>query len=115
MHIWEERLLKVSERYKVLDVIHGKHGDEIRVTVQCKNCDKVRTVILRELAKEKVCPNCKRLQQLEEKHKSFVKKMSVINPNIEIIGKYQGVGKKVDCRCKIDGHEWTPFTNNLLK
>lgn len=115
MCTWEERLLKVSERYKVLNVIHGKHGDEIRATVQCKNCDKVRTVILRELAKEKVCPNCKRLQQLEEKHKDFVAKINVINPNIEILGKYQGVGKKVDCRCKIDGYEWTPFANNLLK
>lgn len=115
MHIWEERLLEISERYDVLDVIHGKHGDEIRVTVQCKNCNKVRTKILRELVKEKICPNCNRLQQFEEKHKEFIEKMNIINSNVEILGKYQGVGNKISCKCKIDGYEWTPFANNLLK
>lgn len=112
MHIWEERLVEISERYMVLDVIHGH---EIRVTVQCKNCNMSRTVILRELVKEHSCPNCKRLQKFKEKHAGFIEKINAINPNIEVLGEYQGVGKNISCRCKIDGCEWSPLAGNLLQ
>ena len=44
----------------------------------------------------------------------FIKEMNVIDPNIEIIGNYNGSHKLVKCRCKIDGREWESYACNLL-
>lgn len=43
----------------------------------------------------------------------FKKEMAQINPDVEIIGEYGGSEKKVLCRCKICGHEWSPIGRSL--
>ena len=40
--------------------------------------------------------------------------MSQINNNIEFLSEYTGTNNRIDCRCKIDGHEWSPIAYNLL-
>lgn len=40
--------------------------------------------------------------------------MKLINPNIEILTKYQGQKSSIKCRCKIDNYEWTTNPYNLL-
>ena len=47
-------------------------------------------------------------------HEEFVKKLSVINSNIEILGEYLGANKKILCRCKIDDYVWEAIPCNLL-
>lgn len=46
--------------------------------------------------------------------KQFKEQMQVINPDIEIIGEYQGNKIKIACRCKICNHEWEARPDNLL-
>lgn len=46
---------------------------------------------------------------------SFKEEMKVINPKIEILGKYINASTKIKCRCKIDGYEWDSTPNNLLQ
>ena len=48
-------------------------------------------------------------------HEEFIKQIKDINPNIEIIGRYDGTGVKIDCRCKIDGCMWSSTPDNLLR
>ena len=48
-------------------------------------------------------------------HDELVKKIRKVNPNIEILGKIVKIADKVKARCKIDGHVWSPFVQNLLK
>lgn len=43
----------------------------------------------------------------------FIKEMSKINPDIEIIGEYTGSENPVKCKCKICGHEWSPIGRSL--
>ena len=45
----------------------------------------------------------------------FIKEMCVINPNIEIIGDFTGTQNPILVKCKIDGHEWSPIGNSLLR
>ena len=47
-------------------------------------------------------------------HEEFIKEMSMKQPNIEVIGTYQGGQIKIKCKCKIDGHKWEATPNNLL-
>lgn len=44
----------------------------------------------------------------------FKKQMQDINPDIEIIGKYQNNKTKISCKCKICSHEWEARPDNLL-
>ena len=43
----------------------------------------------------------------------FIREMSEINPDIEIIGEYSGSENPVKCKCKICGHEWSPIGRSL--
>lgn len=44
----------------------------------------------------------------------FVEEMKNINPNIEILSSFTTVNEKVQCKCLIDGNEWTNVAANLL-
>lgn len=48
-------------------------------------------------------------------HEEFVTELSVINPNIEVIGVYVNNSTKILCRCKVDANEWHAIPTNLLK
>lgn len=45
----------------------------------------------------------------------FKKQMQVINPDIEIVGEYQGNKIKIACQCKKCNHEWEAHPDNLLR
>ena len=47
-------------------------------------------------------------------HEDFIEQMNVINPNIEILGKYVNSSTKILCRCKIDNFEWYARPDKLL-
>ena len=51
-------------------------------------------------------------------HEQFIKNVKNKNPkadDIEIIGKYNGSNNPIDCRCKIDGYEWSPVAFSLYR
>lgn len=48
-------------------------------------------------------------------HDEFIKLVLIKNPDIEIIGKYVNSKTRIKCKCKIDGHIWDAFPENILK
>ncbi len=63
----------------------------------------------------KICGHKKRWDSRGRKTTEDIRKeMYVINPNIEIIGEYQGTHTPIKCKCKIDGKIWESFVCNLL-
>lgn len=47
-------------------------------------------------------------------HEEYMAEVAVINPNIEVIGMYNGAHKKIMHRCLIDGYEWEAAPHNIL-
>lgn len=47
-------------------------------------------------------------------HEQYVAEVAVINPNIEVVGKYIDANTKILHRCKIDGYEWMAKPANIL-
>lgn len=45
----------------------------------------------------------------------FKKELYKINPNIEVLGEYTKTHKKIQCRCKKCGHQWSASPANLLR
>ena len=47
-------------------------------------------------------------------HEEFIEEMESIDPNIEILGKYEKDNIKIKCRCKICEYIWDATPSNLL-
>lgn len=45
----------------------------------------------------------------------FRKELEQNNPYVEIIGKYNGIDRRVECRCKRCGHVWSPFASFVYR
>lgn len=63
----------------------------------------------------KICGHRKRWDSRGRKTtEDIINEMSLINPNIEIIGEYKGSHHPIKCRCKLDGKVWESLVCNLL-
>ena len=58
------------------------------------------------------CPKCSGKEKSNTER--FKQEMKEINNDIEILGKYVNRNTKIECKCKIDGYEWSATPNNLL-
>lgn len=47
-------------------------------------------------------------------HDKFIEELKIINPNVEVLGTYDGAHTKLECRCLIDGHIWSVTPTHLL-
>lgn len=67
------------------------------------------------LLKGRGCPRCTGHFKLT--HEDFVKRLHKDNPKsslFEVISKYEGMQKKVTCKCKVCGTVWSPKANDLI-
>lgn len=94
--------------------ILGKYKNSYtKIDCLCKVCNYKWAVTPSHLLHGTGCPKCNK--RAIRSHEEFIDEMKTINKDIEIIGKYTTARNKVDCRCKICGHEWSPFANSLLQ
>ena len=56
----------------------------------------------------------KRKANNKKSHEEYVNEVSIINPNVEVVGKYIGAKTKILHRCKICGHEWMVSPDGIL-
>lgn len=107
--------------------IHGFHPEieflseyiyaKSKIKCMCKTCGNVWETTPNSLNQGCGCPKCgdkmKSIRQLKT-HDQFINRMSNINSNIKIIGKYQNARSKIECECLIDGYHWFATPDNLL-
>lgn len=59
------------------------------------------------------CPICNGSQKKTQEQ--FENELSKVNSNIKIIGHYDGLNKKVSCKCLKDNYKWEVLPSNLLR
>ncbi len=47
-------------------------------------------------------------------HEKFMEQLNAINPQIEVLGKYEMAKKPINCKCAVCGNEWSAQPANLL-
>lgn len=47
-------------------------------------------------------------------HNQFVNEVKSINPNIQIVGEYNGAKSRIDVQCTKCGHKWSPVASSLI-
>lgn len=115
-----KKIYDVNSNYTVLSEFKGWREDIVR---KCNICGDIRTVKARSLVEKnkkgeiRKCPVCaarERGKSLRKTHKQFIKELSSINNNIEILSKYITNSDKVKCKCLIDNFEWEATPHTLL-
>lgn len=61
----------------------------------------------------KGCPKCG--GKMKKEHEQYVYEVSLINPDIEVVGRYVNAKTPILHRCKIDNCEWMSIPSNVLK
>lgn len=59
------------------------------------------------------CPKCAGVKK--RTHEEYVEELKAINPNVKVLETYRNKETAIKHRCLIDGYEWYPIPNNLLR
>ena len=59
------------------------------------------------------CPACAKKRLLKDSE-TFKEQISILHPNIKILGEYAGALQPISCQCKKCGYKWDPLPSNLL-
>ncbi len=83
------------------------------IEAKCLKCGTLWSPPAGSLLRGSSCPTCSKNRPLS--HEEFINRLKDVNPEIEILGHYQGMSKKIEARCLICGSIWYPLPHNLLR
>lgn len=113
----EEFKTKVHSVNPAFEILSDYHGLRQNVTRRCALCGDTRQVQARMLLDGRRCTVCaarERAKQRTKTHDQFVRELSVVNANVEVLSRYVNNGTKIKCRCKVDGFVWETLPHSLL-
>ena len=100
-------------------ILHDKYINSLtKISCECKLCGHIWDTKPQSLTKGHGCEKCsceKRGRARLKTHNEFVNELSIINPNIEVLGQYKNIKTHINCKCKICNHEWNGIPNNLIR
>lgn len=124
----EQFISKLSCIRPDMELISAYTGMSKPASFKCKYCGNVITTTPGNLLSRKHCGQCysmvPRPSQLAhypfphpnmKSHETFVKEVHEINPDIIILGQYQGADKKVLCKCTVCNHEWQTRPTQIFR
>lgn len=107
--IFIKRLKTVNPNIEVMgEYVNAK----TKIHCKCKICEHEWYPTPDSLLSGHGCPACAGNRKMDTS--LFINRLSVINPNIEVLGEYKNISTNIPCKCKICGHEWSPKPNHLL-
>ncbi|HGX5467449.1 TPA: zinc-ribbon domain-containing protein [Escherichia coli] len=111
----EEHIAAIAKVNHDVEVLGTINSNREKVLCSCKVCGHEWSARPADLKSGKGCPKCARLKQGPKilTHEEQVAVIAKINPDVEVLGEITGNQKKVLCRCKVCGHEWSPKPNSL--
>jgi predicted nucleic acid-binding Zn-ribbon protein len=107
----ETYLRELSEINPDIELLESYVASNRRILVRCKKCGHQWKPYASTLLHGYGCVVCRKKAM---EHKALTNIME-INPDIEVIGIYQGMGKSIKVRCKKCGNIWSPIVNNLIR
>lgn len=101
-----------------IEVIDRSLVDD-KMLFKCKICNNEWRANVYNILKGNRCPNksciAKRISDANKmSHSEFVEKLSIINPNIKVLGKYTLSQNYIEVQCLVCGNIWNPTANSLI-
>lgn len=105
-------LLELEQNHPTLEALEEYKNGRTKMMIRCKKCSYIFSARPSSLYMGHGCPNCVGLARKTEKQ--FKKELSIVRPDMEVIGEYYSTTKKTDFRCKVCGHVWNTTPNAVL-
>lgn len=110
---------EVSTIHPEISVLGEYKGCEAPILCQCNECGNEWSPPAKQLLskRKRGCPQCGHQRIIAARKKTterFRDELSIINPDIEVIGEYTNTHAPIKCRCKIHDHEFTAHPCHLL-
>lgn len=114
----EMHVLAINKVNPDVEVLGKIINATTKVLCRCKICNHEWRAKPYNLKNGTGCPECKKIKigdALRLTNSEHVAAINNVNPHIEILEEIKNNYKKVLCRCKICGHEWSAIPNNLKR
>lgn len=109
----EQYEYEMSQINPHLELIGDYINQRTKIRIRNRNCGhEWDASAITPIIKKYNCPICNNRYKTTS---DFIKEMEVVNPNIDIIGKYKNNSTGILVRCKKCSHEWNPIPNSLLR
>lgn len=112
----EQFISEMSELHPEL-IIHTQYIDSwTKISCTCKQCNRTFNVSPADILHRDGCPKCNvdHLPQRQPKAlQTFMNDLYAVHKTIEIIGEYTKASNRVDVKCTVCGHEWSPVGTSL--
>ena len=109
----DEFIKRINDMNSEIIILGEYEGSAKRIKCQCKRCNHIWNPIANGLMQGYGCPQCAKKSKLKS-HEQFENEFRTINDSIDLLGRYEGALKPIECRCKICGYVWRPLPGNLL-
>lgn len=84
-----------------------------KVACRCRVCGHEWDAVPNHLLRGVGCPECAGTARVTPE--SFAARAATIAPGVELLGPYANARTRIDCRCRICGHTWSPYPKSLLQ
>lgn len=110
----EQYVQEVKEINENIEVIGIYNGINNKILHRCKICNFEWNAQPTNILHGTGCKQCSDRKKVK-KQEVFVKELSEINYNVELLSEYTGANKPIKCLCKKCGYIWNPSANSLLQ
>lgn len=97
-----------------IEMIDTYNGSNTKIKHHCLICGHIWFVAPNSLLHGTGCPECDKTRK-KRTHEEYIRKVSLVNQDIEVIEQYNGCFVPILHKCKLDGFEWMAYPNNILK
>lgn len=101
---------------KMITVVGSYIKNTEPIECRCEKCGIEWFPTPKALLRGSGCPSCAgNLKLSHDKFMQLLKQKNIHYPDIEILGQYNGMSKRIKCRCRICDTEWTAKANDLIR
>lgn len=108
----EEYIAELSKINPNIEVLGTYNGSKTKILHKCKIDGYEWETIPNNVLRGHGCPKCG--GKIHRTYEQYIKKLAIINPNIEVLGTYINTQTKILHKCKIDGYKWEVDPSHLL-
>lgn len=84
-----------------------------KVACRCRVCGQEWQGVPNHLLRGVGCPHCAGTQRLDPE--AFEARAAQASPDVEVRSPYVNARTRVECRCRVCGHVWSPYPKSLLQ
>ena len=109
----EEFVAQMAQVAPGVEVLGAYVNARTGVACRCRTCGFEWEGVPNHLLRGTGCPQCAGTRHVDAG--DFAARVAAVAPAVELLGSYVNARTRVACRCRVCGHEWSPYPKGLLQ